>query len=102
MTAALYLSRKTKSSNHFLHNGIHFGWEALESMLKREVNRIRQNQIPRVPGLKESFIYRDPWTCLNVKPARIMQVHCLYNVFYLFTECLHFSPVCPSNSKNTY
>ena len=57
-------------------------------MLKREVNRIRQNQIPRVPGLKESFIYRDPWTRLNVKPAKIMQVDNLYNVYCFRTD--HF------------
>ena len=104
MIAALYLSRRTKSSNHFLHKGVHFGWEALESMLKREVNRIRQNQIPRVPGLKESYIYRDPWTRLNVKPAKIMQVHCLHNmcITLALNVCIMFSLDCPSNSKNMY
>lgn len=27
-----------------------------------------------VPGLKSNFIYRDSWTRLNVRPAKIMQV----------------------------
>lgn len=43
-------------------------------MLKREITRISENKLPRVPGLKESYIYRDSWTRLNVKPAKIMQV----------------------------
>ena len=90
MIAALYLSQKTKSSNHFLHNSVQFGWEALESILKREVTRIRQNQIPRVPELKESYIYCDPWTCLNVNPAKIMQVNGLYSVYYSSTELYHY------------
>ncbi len=78
MIAALYLSRKTKSSNQFQHKDVQFGWEALEDMLKRELTRISRNQLPRIPGLKESYIYRDPWTRLNVKPAKIMQVNVLY------------------------
>lgn len=54
MIAALYLSRK-KSSNHFEHKGVHFGWEVLEEMLKREVARMTKNGLPSVRGLKESL-----------------------------------------------
>ena len=74
MIAALYQSRKQGGSNCFVHNGVMFGWEAIEDMLAREVARIKKNELPRVPGLKESYIYRDAWTRLNVKPAKIMQV----------------------------
>ena len=51
-----------------------FGWEAMEGMLKRQIQRIQSGQLARVPGLKESFVHRDSWTRLNVKPAENMQV----------------------------
>lgn len=35
-----------------------------------------------VPGLKFAFVYRDNWTCLNVRPAKIMQVPSLFNFIY--------------------
>lgn len=73
MIAALHHSR-SNSTNRFTHETIPFGWEAIEKMLTREVTRIQKNQLPRVPGLKESYVHRDPWTRLNVKPAKIMQV----------------------------
>ena len=56
-------------------NGVLFGWNSIEEMLHRELERKRNNQLSRVPGLKENYVYRDPWTRLNVKPAKIMQVH---------------------------
>ena len=76
MIAALYSSRTSNSDSpsNFFHNGEYFGWEIIEAMLTREVQRINQNQLPRIPGLKESYVFRDPWTRLNVKPAKIMQV----------------------------
>ena len=43
-------------------------------MLQRELKRKQTNELPRVPGLKERFVYRDAWTRLNVSPAKIMQV----------------------------
>ena len=73
MIAALHHSRGN-SSNCFTHGNIQFGWETIEKMLTRELGRIKTNQLPRVPGLKESYVHRDPWTRLNVKPAKIMQV----------------------------
>ena len=74
MIAALYASRGTQSTNDFTRGGIKFGWGAIEDMLKREVERMQTNKLVRVPGLKENYVYRDPWTRLNVKPAKIMQV----------------------------
>ena len=43
-------------------------------MLNREVERMKKNELVQVPGLRENFVYRDSWTRLNVKPAKIMQV----------------------------
>lgn len=75
MITALDHSRMRGSSpNNFIHDEIQFGWEAIQDMLAREVSRIKRSELPRVPGLKESYVYRDPWTRLNVKPAKIMQV----------------------------
>ena len=82
MIAALYSSRLDKTPNKFLHDGQQFGWETIEGMLAREVQRIKHNNLPRVPGLKESHVFRDPWTRLNVKPAKIMQVWCVIILLY--------------------
>ena len=38
------------------------------------MQRAQSGSLKRVPGLKESYVYRDIWTRLNVKPAKIMQV----------------------------
>ena len=73
MVAALYSSRRG-GSKKFNWDRSEFGWESIEDMFKRELHRIQSGQIPRVPGLKESYIYRDTWTRLNVKPAKIVQV----------------------------
>lgn len=86
MISALYTSRADGTKpNRFRqgNNGVSFGWEAIEGMLKRELERIQCDQLVRVPGLKESFVHRDTWTRLNVKPAKIMQVmyesfNCVY------------------------
>ena len=58
----------------FSYEGVTFGWSAIEDMFKREVRRARDGIPRRVPGLRESYVYRDIWTRLNVKPAKIMQV----------------------------
>ncbi len=81
MVAALYASRESGGTNKFERQSVQFGWKAIEDMLRREVGRMRQSELPRVPGLKESYVYRDPWTRLNVKPAKIMQVSsCMFTV----------------------
>ena len=67
-------SQHDKSLSHFLKENIHFGWDSICKMFKREVARIQNDELPRVPGLKENYVYRDSWTKLNVKPAKIMQV----------------------------
>ena len=74
MIAALHSSRPGGTKN-FEIDGCNFGWKALEDLFFREVERARTNQLRRVKDLKESHIYRDSWTRLNVKPAKIMQVN---------------------------
>lgn len=87
MIAALDHSRLDDSAaNKFVHEDIPFGWEPIEGMLIREAQRKVKNELPRVPGLRESFVYRDAWTRLNVAPAKIMQVndHYLHSLIPLF------------------
>ena len=50
------------------------GWSAIQEMFGRETHRARAGMPRRVPGLRESYVYRDIWTRLNIKPAKIMQV----------------------------
>lgn len=69
--------------NNFEKGGASFGWKAIEDMLSREIQRKKQNELPRVPGLKENFVYRDPWTRLNVKPATIMHAGMSRGIFYI-------------------
>lgn len=90
MIAALHSSRPGGTKN-FAIDGCNFGWKALEDLFLREVERARTNQLRRVKDLKESHIYRDCWTRLNVKPAKIMQVrisqYCLGHAASIF--CTH-------------
>ena len=74
MIAALHASRPG-GTKKFEIDGVNFGWKALEDMFFREIDRARTNQLRRIKCLKESHIYRDSWTRLNVKPAKIMQVN---------------------------
>ena len=50
------------------------GVRTIEDMFEREVKRAREGVPRRVHGLRESYVHRDIWTRLNVKPAKIMQV----------------------------
>ena len=91
MIAALYASHSTGTANCFSMQGTQFGWKAIEDMLKREVERMKKSELDRVPGLKENYVYRDSWTRLNVKPAKIMQVfihvHTCIMGSYMLIQC---------------
>ncbi|XP_067036014.1 uncharacterized protein [Acropora muricata] len=52
-----------------------FGWETIEKIYDQEIERAETGRSRKVPGLKYAFVYRDNWTRLNVKPAKIMQIH---------------------------
>ncbi len=79
MVAALFQSRpRERGGTRALCIGDRtFGWEVIEDMYRREVQRIRNSQCSRVPKLKERYICRDSWTRLNVHPSKIMQVFCI-------------------------
>lgn len=77
MIFQLFQSRPS-GARDFDFKDVHFGWESLEALYRRELARMRANTLVRVPGLKENHIIRDSWTRLNVKPAKIMQVHAHY------------------------
>ena len=51
-----------------------FGWETINSLYERELERVSQGQTRMVPCIKEAHCLRDAWTKLNVHPAKIMQV----------------------------
>ena len=46
--------------------------------------RAEQDLSHNVPGLKFAFVYRDNWTRLNIRPAKIMQVPSLFNCIYYY------------------
>lgn len=72
MISQLHQSRQGGSKN-FYNGDINFGWKAIEDLFSREIQRMKEGNRVWVPGLKSNFIYRDSWTRLNVRPAKIMQ-----------------------------
>ena len=74
MIAALYSSR-SNGSKTFIRDGVTLGWETIERVFREEMGRADMGRSRKVPGLKYAFVYRDNWTRLNVRPAKIMQVH---------------------------
>ena len=53
---------------------VNFGWQVLKDLWQREMTRAKHGKMIRVPQLCYRHIYRDCWTRLDVKPAKIMQV----------------------------
>ena len=76
MINALHLSRDN-GTKEFECNGSVFGWGDIFKMWIRECDRRKVGAARMVPKLREIHIIRDPWTKLNVAPAKIMQV-CTY------------------------
>lgn len=73
MIAALYSSRPSGSRSITL-DGTVFGWETIQRVFTEEMEKAEMGMGRKVPGLKYVYVYRDNWTCLNVRPAKIMQV----------------------------
>ena len=73
MIAALYSSR-TRGSKKLTLDRTMFGWETIETTYRQEMERAERGLSGKVQGLKYAFVYRDNWTRLNVRPAKIMQV----------------------------
>lgn len=73
MIAALYSSRQ-QGAKEFTKDNQQFGWTTIEKVFAAEMERAENGLSRKVPGLKYAFVYRDNWTRLNVRPAKIMQV----------------------------
>ena len=67
-----------------------FGWEAIEGMLKKDIQRIHSGQLARVPSFKESFVHHHSWTWLNVKPVTVgslsLSLSPLYHPHNMYTK----------------
>ena len=87
MVSALY-SSKMERTKRFTYDGVEFGWDCIEEMFARDLERAKAGLPRRVPGLRESYVYRDIWTRLNVKPAKIMQVGKLSAVCHCVCMCV--------------
>ena len=74
MINALHSSRD-RGTKLFCHKGCTFGWAVIYDMWSRECDRRSTGAARMVPKLRETHIIRDPWTKLNVAPAKIMQVY---------------------------
>ena len=75
--AALY-SSKMQRTKLFTRNEVQFGWETIEDMYVRDTQRAREGLPRRVPGMRESYVYREIRSRLYVKPAKMMQVSFMY------------------------
>ena len=72
MISALHSSR-VGGTKKFIRNGIHFGWHDIRAIKNRDDERFKNRQVRVVRGLLQSYIDRDYWTRLNVKPSKILQ-----------------------------
>ena len=94
MVSALHSSRPGGSKN-FCKNKINFGWETIMAMWERDLERTNPTTgrlLTQLPEMRERYIYRDNWTRLNVKPAKIMQVICII-VCLCMHVCLHMEAI---------
>jgi hypothetical protein len=76
MVNQLWASQESCAKSFILkRDGASFGWDQIREMWERERHRRDNGLIRLEPRLNKSMIDRDAWTKLNVKPAKIMQVH---------------------------
>ena len=74
MINALFSSKPTGSKQFKCVDKCTFGWQPINDLYQRELERVSQNLTRMVPRLREAHCLRDAWTKLNVHPAKIMQV----------------------------
>jgi hypothetical protein len=72
MVGQLYASRQS-GAKALEKDNIQFGWKPIRDIYDNDVRHAREGNIQRVPGLKLTFVVRDAWTRLNVKPSKIME-----------------------------
>ena len=89
MVNQLHASHEKRAKSFTLGAGQpNFGWKQIEDMWEREKRRRDMGHVRMVPGLLQSYIERDSWTKLNVRPAKIMQV-CISFLCTLFSLSMH-------------
>lgn len=100
LIAALHSSRQVNGNQakDFDVYGVHFGWQVLKDLWKREMKRGRCGKMRRVPQLCYRHIFRDCWTRLNVKLAKIMQQN---QVIAELSECVEGNPPDRENVSKT-
>ena len=80
MINALFSSKPTGSKHFNRADKCAFGWQTIDDLYGRELERVSQNLTRMVPRLREAHCLRDAWTKLNVHPAKIMQVISFSNI----------------------
>lgn len=80
MINALFSSKPSGSKQFQRPNKCMFGWQTINDLYKRELDRVSNGLTRMVPRLRESHCLQDAWTKLNVHPAKIMQVSFQINV----------------------
>lgn len=73
MISAIHSSRQV-GPKRFEFDAVIFGWGAITAIFTADKERAAKLLPRRVPKLKRSYVERDAWTKLNVRPAKIMQV----------------------------
>ncbi|XP_065894808.1 uncharacterized protein [Dysidea avara] len=86
MINALFSSKIGGSKQFQRTDKCTFGWEAIDSLYQRELERAKQNLARMVPRLKETHVLRDAWTKLNVHPAKIMQQEQVLGELYWYAN----------------
>ena len=57
-----------------MQNSHQFGWHTIQKVFAEDLERAENGLSRNFPGLKYAHVYRDNWTRLDVRPAKIMQV----------------------------
>lgn len=72
MVGQLHASRQNGTKS-FIKDDVGFGWKPIREIYQNDVQNARMRNLQRVPQLKLSYVVRDAWTRLNVKPSKILQ-----------------------------
>ena len=85
MIAQLYASRKSGTKS-FEKDEVQFGWAAIQSVYQWNLDQAKSGHTLPVPGLKLSYVVRDSWTRLNVRPAKLMQQDTMLSALKIFAQ----------------
>jgi len=88
MINALFSSKPSGSKLFQRADNCVFGWQTIDRMYERELQRVDKNLTRMVPCLREAHCLRDAWTKLNVHPAKIMQVRACVFISSMQWNCM--------------